>query len=252
MNKDIRKKAHEKFLLERFLECSGIEANIEKDWENPDFIIQVDGKRIGVELTNLYIPTHPTRIPMQAEESAENKLLAHARTLYEQSGGKPVQVTALFGASSLLSPLNKEARNRIAAALAAQVMKRSLHSMERLVYRLDDFDDDELENSTLLHWFSSVTVLGVPTQEMAHWGAARAGWASELSLSELQALVDKKAERLEDYRRVVPENWLLITSDGTKPSQMFRPELTFEPRDLKSPFERTFYFGHPRRMFFEF
>lgn len=69
---------------------------------------------------------------------------------------------------------------------------------------------------------------------------------------ELQFLVDEKSKRLVTFRRVVAGNWLLITYDGTRPSQMFRADLTFDPGTLRSPFDRSFSYGHPGWLFIEF
>jgi hypothetical protein len=56
MGSEEKKEARERFLLERFLQRQGlISAGIEKlKAPEPDFSIEVDGRKIGVELTEIF------------------------------------------------------------------------------------------------------------------------------------------------------------------------------------------------------
>jgi hypothetical protein len=68
-----------------------------------------------------------------------------------------------------------------------------------------------------------------------------------VAVDALQSRVDEKAKRLPAYRNELEENWLLIFSDGMKPSQLFEVRADFEPTKVVSPFDRTYFFAHPDR-----
>jgi hypothetical protein len=59
----------------------------------------------------------------------------------------------------------------------------------------------------------------------------------------LQARVDEKAALLPKYTLRAATNWLLLVSDGGRPSQLFDPPTPEVASSIVSPFERTFYFG---------
>jgi hypothetical protein len=94
---------------------------------------------------------------------------------------------------------------------------------------------------------SFVHALGVPAREMAHWAVVRAGWVAPLTVDILQSRIDEKAARLPEYQNDVRENWLLIFADGMKPSQLFDVRADFDPAKVVSPFDRTYFYGHPER-----
>ena len=63
---DSAKKQHERFLLDRFLELQGISPTSIKPLDPPDFLIDLEGRRVGIEVTELFIRSsksaeHPNR-----------------------------------------------------------------------------------------------------------------------------------------------------------------------------------------------
>jgi len=59
----------------------------------------------------------------------------------------------------------------------------------------------------------------------------------------LQARVNAKAALLPKHRERVRVNWLLLVSDGAKPSQFFELPAEEHVYGVVSPFDRTFYFA---------
>src|SRR5688572_12715734 len=99
----------------------------------------------------------------------------------------------------------------------------------------------------LLSVIALVHALGVPSRDMAHRTVPRAGWVAPLTVDALQLRVDEKAKRLPEYREHARENWLVIVSDGMKPSQLFEVPSGFQLEKVSSPFDRTYFYGHPDR-----
>jgi len=54
---DSAKKQHERFLLDRFLELQGISPACIEARESPDFLIDLEGRKVGIEVTELFIRT---------------------------------------------------------------------------------------------------------------------------------------------------------------------------------------------------
>jgi hypothetical protein len=237
MHTAIRKKWHERFLLERFFEAAAINADISEEREVPDFIACLEGHTFGVEVTELFI-RHDSDDLMQAQESISDRIVAAARNQYQASGAPPAHVTVCFRPRDDLRRLN---RDKIANALATFVGKLNLSEWQRV----DWHPRDGVE--LLPDQISFVHALGVPSSRMAHWGVARAGWVAPLMVESLQARVDEKALRLPSYRHTIAENWLVVVANALKPSQLIEVREDFEPSSISSPFDRTFFYGHPDR-----
>jgi hypothetical protein len=76
MESNDKKKRREKFLLDRFLEHQGMAPTRIDPGESPDFLINLDGRTVGIEVTELFIQRCnsearllPKDPPLQAIES---------------------------------------------------------------------------------------------------------------------------------------------------------------------------------------
>lgn len=237
-----RRKQHELFLLERFVDAAKLQVEIIEPREAPDFIIRVNSRLIGVEVTELFISHDRSSNPIQTQESISSRIVAAAQQLYQASGGPPAHITVCFGPGEDLRRLN---RDRTAKALAAFVHGLNLSEWQRF-----DWVSEELDGP-LPNEVSFVHALGVPSFDMAHWSVARAGWVAPLAAISLQARVDEKAKRLPTYQDTMAENWLLIVADAMNPSQLIEAKDDFNPRAVSSPFARTFFYRHPDRVVVE-
>jgi hypothetical protein len=231
-----RQKQHERFLLERFIDAAKIQAKIVEERENPDFIISVGGRHIGVEVTELFISHAVGSHTMQAQESISSSIVGAAQEFYKKAGAPPAHVTVCFCPGHNLGRLN---RDETARALATFVQKLNLFEWQRIEWSPEKSDE------SLPYEISFVHALGVPSFDMAHWGVARAGWVAPLSVAPIQARVDEKSRRLPTYKNSIGENWLLVVADAMKPSQLIEKEDDFDPRSVLSPFARTFFYRYP-------
>lgn len=239
MSAQDRQKQHERFLLEQFFKDAELSAEIVDEREAPDFIVQFKGRRIGVEVTKIFISHDTTQNLMQAQESISTNIVSRARQIYDGSDGLPVHVTVCFRPGRDLRKLN---RDRTASDLATFVRNLNLIEWERIDWRPEDLEASLPEEISFVH------ALGVPSREMAHWAVARAGWAAPVTVGALQSRVDDKAMRLPKYRQIVAENWLVVVADATKPSGLFDMRSQIEAGVVTSPFSRTYFYGYPNRM----
>lgn len=236
-----RKKMRERFLLDRFIETAVLRAEIEEEREAPDFLIRLEGRLVGVEVAEIFI-SHDTSKPLQAQESISDRIVARARQRYDALGGTSAHVSICFGPG--FDPRNLD-HNATAECLASFVRGLQLGPWQRSDYRPEEIDSPLPDHIAFIH------ALGVPSPEMAHWAVARAGWAASLTGRALQERIEEKAKRLPVYQSVVPENWLLLVADRTRPSQLFDLDAELDSRAVTSPFSRAFFYGYPEKRVLE-
>src|SRR5437899_2604314 len=190
-----------------------------------------------------FAPLEPKGSPLKAHESTSTKIVSLAQSIYQESGAPPAHVSICFSPSASLKDLNREQTARLLATF--------VHNLGLTCWQRVDMHPEDFEYSQFPEQISFLHALGVPNYGMAHWAVARAGWVAPLDIEALQARIAEKSAKLDEYRKVTAENWLVVTSDGTKPSQMFNAPPDFDPSVIISPFSRTFYYGYPDRVLIE-
>lgn len=233
------KKRKERFFLDMFLERLGIVPIRIEVREGPDFLLHMEDRTVGVEVTQLPIRDDSPEPLAQAVESVTDRIVAEAQRLYLASGAPPAHVTVLFG--SWIKP-DRIRRDLIANELVKVVQDMELETWKRVVWRSSDEETLDQPLSDTVH---SVHALGVPESRMAHWNVSRAGWVATLTPERLQSGVSKKSAKIDAYQEAVRENWLLIVADSMKPSQAFSVPPDFPVSEISSPFAKTFFYRYP-------
>lgn len=232
-----KKKDRERFLLERFIEDANLQATIvENDREEPDFIIQINEEKVGVEITEIFISHEKEGATQQAQEAVSSQITEKAQRLYQTAGGPPAHVSILFGIGKNLRDIDRDT--------TAQILCDYILSLKLAPSQVINFKSED-DNSPLPDEISFVHACGVPSLDMSHWCVARAGWVANLAASKLQDRIDIKAKLLPKYQNSVSENWLVVVADATKPSGQIRANDDFDPRAIQSPFARTFFYRYP-------
>ncbi len=239
MSNASQKKQRERFLLSHFVEVAQLQAAIVEETEAPDFIVRFENRRIGVELTDIFISHEVAGNSAQVQESISQRIVARARNLYEAAGMQPAHVSVGFSPGYNLRDLH---RDQTAEALAIFVKRLNLSDGQAVA-----FGPEQL-CGILPHHLSFVHALGVPSPAMAHWSVARAGWVAPLTVEALQSRIDEKALRLPEYQGAIAETWLLIVAEGRQPSQFFDMRSLLDPRRIRSPFARTYFYEHVSRI----
>ena len=239
-NFEIQKK-YERFLLERFIEVSGLNVKILDVRENPDFIVEVDGQNLGIEITNLYIRTSVINgMLLQAQESIATRIVCTAQRIYSENNKQPMHVSVLFNSNLNLKFLD---RSKTAYELANYISRLNIPTFQRVCLRASNFA------KFLPEEISYIQIYGVPHISMAHWNVVTSGWTSPLSTQILQARIDEKSKRIHSYKKSTNIIWLLIVADATKASQLVVPKNDYN--SLVSPFDRTFFYRYPDNILFE-
>jgi len=212
----------------------------------PDFLIDLEGRKVGIEVTELFIRSnkseaHPRpegELLLQAAESTTNLIVSKARKIYLDAGNPPVLSTIVF---SNRSTLDKKKGHQIAKLIASQIQSMSLKNSQVVNWRPSD---DKNEKHPLSESVVLIHALGVPELRFARWTVARAGFVVTLAPRHLQAVIDKKANKINDYKKYAEEIWLLTVADRTRPSQNLSVAPDFPLESVSSPFTKTYYYGY--------
>lgn len=246
MGSDEKKKRRERFLLDRFLEHQGITHTGIVPGESPDFLIDIEGRTVGIEVTELFIRSNkseanrqPTKnLLLQEIESITDRIVSRAREIYFDAENPLVLSTIVFPDTITL---HKKKGDQIAKLIAHQIQSMSLQNSQIGNWRSSE---DENEGNLLSESVVLIHACGVPEQRFARWSVARAGLVATLACKHLQEAIDKKAKKISAYKKYAEEIWLLIVADRTRPSGKFSVTPDFPLDSISSPFTRTFYYGY--------
>jgi hypothetical protein len=227
------KKIRESHLLRQFLQIEGLSASAVHEHERPDFLAQIGGRTVGIEVTEVYIDDDGGPIRPRHAEAIVDGVVARAWQLYRDRGGQPVRVS--FGFATRV--VQQMRRDQTAEALAEFVLQLPLRPDE---YRpLEPYGPNPWP--TGVPELTFMNVLAVREWGMALWTVPRGGWMAPLDAARLQPVIDEKATKLSEYRKAAPETWLLIATDGIRPSQFFDASTDLAGVVFASPFDRTYY-----------
>lgn len=225
------RKERERHLLATFLHKEKFEA-IARDSEAPDFLLTIDGRTVGLEVTELHHATEHPSSSLQAREAVANRVIGEARQRFANKGGPSLRVSVNFAPAFDPGTVQRDGLAESLCALVERILP-DLGEVKQWRPQLADY-----RAGTPL--VSYVHVYHHPQSMRPHWLHQEAGWVAPLTLELVQAAIDEKSKRLPTYRLKAPEIWLLLAIDGRTPSQFFDTELSFAPSEVRSPFDRTY------------
>src|SRR6187402_2057022 len=101
------KKARERWLLEQFLAVSKIRTAV-VEREAPDFEIEVEARRVGVEVTELFHAAQSGQMALQAVASISAEIVQRAERLHTANGGPSLRVSVGFSNRRGLGTVRKD------------------------------------------------------------------------------------------------------------------------------------------------
>jgi hypothetical protein len=227
------KRMRELRFLTAFRSAASLDLRVlDSERESPDFILEFEGRQVGLEVTELFIGGDGRSLKPQARTSIASRIATRARRRYEELGGKPVHVTIGLTLGDELRHAN---RDRLADSLA-QFLLALDPPLDQFISWRPSYQNDPLPPE--VHYLN---ILAVPSWSMAHWYVPESGWIAPLDEATLQAKVYEKAANLSNYQQVTPEVWLLLATGGRSASQFFEIPSNLRPELVSSPFSRTYY-----------
>lgn len=188
----------EKFVFNIFLELYGKLPPGEKS-ERPDFVINLNGKKIGVELIELMEQKVQT-YSSAAKYSLEDKIAKSAQIQYDSLSGKKVLAHLRF-ADNLKLPL------REVDTLAATIAKAILNSVKDLPYVLSH--NQEIQDD-LPKGVSGIYYDIAPFMPESHFSIWRGKWTGSFNIDFLNKVINKKEKNISSYRKNLDQIYLLI------------------------------------------
>lgn len=228
----LAKKERERVLLATLLRAESIESQI-IDRESPDFEICLQGKAVGVEVTELYHGSQAGQPSLQAIASICREIVERSERLFAKSAGTSLRVSVAFSPNA---PLQKVRRDE-----AAQI----LH--ELVVHTLREQGTDVewrprgSEDLRFLELFSRIHIYRQPQDFTPHWLVITAGWVAPVTAELVQSRINEKASLAASYMQNHPEVWLVVGVRGDTPSQFFDFNTEALGVSFRSPFSRTYF-----------
>ncbi|MEQ1935222.1 MAG: hypothetical protein ABL962_15285, partial [Fimbriimonadaceae bacterium] len=198
--------------------------------ESPDFLLSMNGKTVGIEVTEVCVPS--SQIPKRQLESIENAIALSARNCAVDQAMPAVTVSLFF---NIQTPMPKSRQSTIAKVVvsAVQDLMPPPGGSARIEYPSSSTSQPQ-----------EVDLILVDRHEPYHkhvWRPIKASWVLQDACELFQDSITKKSKKYSDYRKKCDECWLLIGAEGTKPSSAIRPNQSSLVATYGAPFERVFF-----------
>lgn len=212
--------AEELLALNRFREASGDLAGHEVRGDDPpDFVIEVDGRRVTVEMTRYHQDAGgPHGSALALQEAAERKLRARAQELFERKHpGLFVSISAFFREGVLTRASVPRYAERL-AALVGNIVPPPPSESEPLTMR--DATWEELKSFGLDQAIVYLRVWRHPYLHAGDWRVHPGGTLST-NTEHLQSRIRQKESDLARYKRAGDESWLIVYAPVLRASGFF-------------------------------
>jgi hypothetical protein len=221
----------EAFHIQRFLAAAGLSPDGSPEpSEEPDCLLRLDGKLIGIEHTEFFFPADPGQVPHKQLDALQALAVEQARRLFRLRGGPPLYLYPVF--DDRRGPRTKQDAYGLAERLAVLVARngwsRSLKSHTFETWR----DLPEIH---------SYIVMPSVDGEDELWHGGTGGWVATVEPAHVQACLDEKAPLYSAYIKRAPAIWLLVVNDmvrGGTPCEI-GPEA--RSAAYSTPFDRVFW-----------
>ena len=239
MKRDV-KKAREETYLRRFREnFAGFPEGTILPSERPDFLVETDRGRLGVELTEYHIsePDEGRGSPTRAREGTEDQVLRMAAEQYRSKGLPPVVVNVLWHTNQAL---DRHRMPELATGLADLVQEHLPEPNQSVTINERRHPAGRYlpEEVASLHFIRRDSI------SKGSWTPVRAAFVPTISPSELQRTVRSKEAKVLSYRQQCREVWLLIVARGFEPSTYVDLGSEIEVHEFESSFDRLFFLHH--------
>lgn len=195
------KKDRERWIMDLFIESYKKEnISIIKEQEAPDFIINIEGKEIGVELTEVFQDSHLGISKMKQESSDGAQFTEDLIALIQQNIPFTFSIGIHFNKNL---PIKKSKKEKI------------LKELERIcvpaMINLQNHEHLELENyhDSLPNEIDDIHVYRFDGMEESIDSRPEGGTVSRLTMSHLETALTNKESKLSSYK-VCNQHWLVI------------------------------------------
>jgi hypothetical protein len=218
-------KIQERVFVEGFLQKYSEAVTLIAERESPDFLMRDPNGEFGLEVAQFFRNTGVAGSPAKAAESRRMKYLRTLASAYYKAGGLPLLVKAIlpdrpdFDSSALIERFQ---------------MERPIEPWERTSLVLSSNAEFHL------------TALPPRAGLYKRWLCINnsVGWVDSIRTDSLVPIIQAKAAKISDYRKVIGRIALLLVADRTHESGMLQWRED-EPPPKPEGFDMVFLYIHP-------
>jgi hypothetical protein len=202
--------------------------------ETPDFLIQTGGRRIGIEITKIFLDNGTRKASLQSVEAARDRITSLARNFAIERGTPPVSVTLFF---NWTLPLHRKKETSIAGAVAQTVHNNLPSPGENVDLECHYGSNQPNEVDEIL------VNRAYPVTEHK-WRWMEYSRIEREAEEHLQQAINRKIDTLYACLDKCEECWLLIVANSFRASGNIKPNEESFSYLYGSPFSRTYFFDN--------
>ncbi len=199
--------------------------------EQPDFLVNITDRVIGIEITELHRAHDNQPVSMQGREAVRNQIVQRAKALYECEGAPPidccVQLKDVSYRRTDIEPL---------AAKIAALAKRNIPP-EGTLAKCEQHDWVNREYFPEEVDYIRVALFDGLTESF--FCTAGSTWAETLTPEHVRAAIETKGGKIDEYLLQCAEVWLVIVIDSATMSTWFNCVDQIKKTVFKTRFARV-------------
>ncbi len=204
--------------------------------EEPDFIITLnDGRKIGIEITELHREVSPGEVAPQSQEALRHRTVRRAQELYTANGRPFLDVSVLFG--------NVEFSKASVQPLAQKIAK-IVQSIIPAVGEVRRAEADYGNENDFPEEIHHIRAFNLPGAERNFFSSPGSTWVATLQHEDIERVLLAKNKRCQSYRIRADEIWLVISYNGGYMSTWFDKTARAQERTFQTEFDRVFLLSH--------
>ncbi len=199
--------------------------------ESPDFILNTDTGKIGIEITKVYKSVDSLGKHPQVQENECNLLVAEALSVYEKMGLPIVEVVFHFNHHTLFSKKNRsQFANKIALIVATNIPADKSWKMVVNDLKNPNYYPYEIDSISIARYGHTTN----------HWSKSGGGLVQEDFIPELQNAISKKNQKVLKFDKDCNCHWLIVVIEGMDDSTLFEPSEATLNNTYESKFDKIY------------
>lgn len=232
-------KERERWIIDLFIEnYKKGEISLIKEQEAPDFIVNLDERKIGVELTEIFQDSHLGVSKMKQESSDNNRFTEDLIALIQPDIPFTFLIEIYFNKNF---PIKKSKKQEILKELQGICVNAMIDLPNNKHLELDNYYDN------LPNEIEEVNVYRYDGMEESIDSRPEGGPVSPLRIDHLKTILTNKESKLSFYG-VCDQQWLLIREGNYFSGSFSNVEIDFK---IDSPFDKIFLFRTKTREIIE-
>lgn len=200
--------------------------------ESPDFLFNHSGSRLGIELTRFSPPRDGSKFVPHEQDSLRKRVMGEARRVYEEAGGAPLHVDAIFNDHRPLKPSRvPELADELSEYLGWKAAGVPVYKEVPFSVR---------DKYPYLVEIAHVTAFRVPEPSYGIWYAGQGGWVSQASEDDFARILMEKEPRVTTYLKNCDNVWLVVVFDTMAGADHVESPATPGQFNLPTEFQRVF------------